>query len=99
MMKLIPRRTPTLIHLVPSFRGARLVQPSLRRAPTVAGMTPAELEVLMWLSLGKRTIDIAMIMTISRNSVIQHTHRLRTKLGASTVASAVAMALRRNIIE
>lgn len=61
-------------------------------------LSKAAMEVLQWLSLGKRSADIAELMDISKNNVHQHTHRIMNFLGAGTPAGAVGIALRKNII-
>lgn len=57
-----------------------------------------EIEVLRWLSLGKRNEEIAQIMSLNDNHIRQITYRIRDKLGANTSAGAVGIALRRGLI-
>lgn len=84
--------TASIVHLLP--RRSRDTQ---KKKPTQ--LTEIEREVLKWLSLGKRFDDIAVLMSISVNAAHQNVHRIKDKLGANTSAGAVAIALRRRLIE
>lgn len=65
----------------------------------VVRLSRLELDVLLWLSKGKRYADISEIMTMSVDSIYAHTHRIMNKLGAGTSAGAVGIALRKGIID
>lgn len=72
----------------------RILPPGMR-----IPLTPVEVEILQWLSKGKRYDDIAQILEMSTNSVHQQMHRLLNKLCTNTAAGAVGTAMRRKLIE
>jgi DNA-binding NarL/FixJ family response regulator len=62
-------------------------------------LTPREIDVLRELGGGNRNRDIAEILQISEETVKVHVKHLMEKLGASDRTQAVAIALRRGIIQ
>ncbi|MEJ1934289.1 response regulator transcription factor [Nostoc sp. NIES-2111] len=62
-------------------------------------LTPREIDVLRELGGGNRNRDIAEILNISEDTVKVHVKHLMEKLGASDRTQAVAIALRRGIIQ
>jgi DNA-binding NarL/FixJ family response regulator len=62
-------------------------------------LTPREIDVLRELGGGNRNRDIADILQISEETVKVHVKHLMEKLGASDRTQAVAIALRRGIIQ
>lgn len=58
-----------------------------------------ELEILRWISLGKRYEEVAVLMNMSCNNVGFRMSLILTKLGAATGAGAVGLALRKGIIK
>jgi DNA-binding NarL/FixJ family response regulator len=62
-------------------------------------LTAREIEVLQRLAGGNRNKDIARLLAISEETVKVHVKHLMDKLGASDRTQAVAIGLRRGIIE
>ena len=63
------------------------------------GLTPREVEVLKQVAGGNRNRDIADRLFISEETVKVHVKHIMEKLGASDRTDAVAIALRRGIIQ
>ncbi len=61
---------------------------------TKLGLTLREAEVLLWISYGKQTRDIAEILSMGPRTVDKHLEQIYNKLGVSNRASAAAMASR-----
>jgi DNA-binding CsgD family transcriptional regulator len=62
-------------------------------------LSPREREVLLWCARGKTYTEIALILEISFGSVKSHLDHCRYKLGASTLASATALAVAYKIFD
>jgi DNA-binding NarL/FixJ family response regulator len=88
----------------------RQVRAGKRRVPpTVAaqlaehmsdeGLTPREVEVLRKVAGGNRNRDIADLLSISEETVKVHIKHIMDKLGAKDRTQAIAIAVRRGIIE
>jgi DNA-binding CsgD family transcriptional regulator len=58
-------------------------------------LTFREAEILMWISRGKTNKEIGIILDTSPRTVNKHLEHIFEKLGVSTRAAAVAMALER----
>ena len=58
------------------------------------GLTLREAEVLLWISYGKQTRDIAEILRMGPRTVDKHLEQIYNKLGVSNRASAAAVASR-----
>ncbi len=58
-----------------------------------------ELKILVYLSNGKRSKDIAGFFRCQVNVVDQKIHKMRDLTGAATTTSLVAMAIRNKIID
>jgi DNA-binding CsgD family transcriptional regulator len=67
--------------------------------PTPHSLTPREREVLTWVAQGKSASEIGEILRIVKRTVDEHVQTATRKLGAANRAQAVAIALRRRIIE
>ena len=65
----------------------------------VIRLSSLELEILTWVSYGKRYGDISQIKGMSENAVHQHVHNIMKKLNANSAAGAVGIALRKGIIK
>jgi DNA-binding response OmpR family regulator/DNA-binding CsgD family transcriptional regulator len=61
---------------------------------TRLGLTLREAEVLLWISYGKQTRDIAEILSMGPRTVDKHLEQIYNKLGVSNRASAAAVASR-----
>jgi DNA-binding NarL/FixJ family response regulator len=82
----------------PAWALARMV-PHLRDSPPGSRkLTDRETQILELLAAGASTRDIAATLDLTPNTVAGHSRTLRTKLGASSNAEAVAIALRRLLI-
>lgn len=68
------------------------------RADIVADLTDREIECLSWIGEGKTSDEIAMIISISRNTVNNYITSIMNKTGAKTRSEAVAFAVRNRII-
>jgi DNA-binding NarL/FixJ family response regulator len=88
-------------------QGIRVLSPSL--LPTLLArlveaegpsdrLTPREQQVLELLADGLGTIDIAVRLDLSRNTVRNHIQRILVRLGAHTKLEAVAIALREGLV-
>jgi len=67
-------------------RGAHDAAPSL--------LTAREQTVMRWMAAGKRQSETAAIMGLSERTIENHLRRIRLRLGATTTAEAVRMAIR-----
>ena len=61
-------------------------------------VTPRELEVMSWISLGKKNEDIAHILGISQNTVNNHIKSLFKRLDVTSRAQAVSKAVSLSLI-
>lgn len=61
-------------------------------------LTKRETEILNWLSHGKNSIEISMILGICESTVKFHVNNTLVKLNASNRTHAVATALRMELI-
>lgn len=61
-------------------------------------LSTRELEVLGRAAAGDTSAEIAAAIFLSTNTVISHRKRLLEKLGAKTIAHAVAIAMRKGIL-
>ena len=96
-LDLNPRSKPAL-HLMAMYgfdRIRRLLDP--RPAPP-ALLTPREREVISWASQGKSAWEIGEILNITQRTVEEHLATAARKLGAVNRTHAVALAIRRKII-
>ena len=76
----------------------RFVQPSAERVPKGSTLTARELSVLRALSLGERPAGIAKSLGLGEETVRSHIKKAQTKLGATTLVSAVSRAIRLRLI-
>jgi HD-GYP domain-containing protein (c-di-GMP phosphodiesterase class II) len=70
-----------------------------KRLSGPAGLTPREVEVLILISRGARTGDVAGTLGISRKTAGTHIERIYTKTGASSRATATLFALRNGLLD
>ena len=96
-LKRCPRTEEILQLVVPHFHAVlhRLENIFRSNAP----LTPKEAEVLKWITQGKSTWDISMIMGISERTVRFHVSNILQKLDAVTRSHAVAIALEQGIVD
>lgn len=74
------------------------IERSQKRQPIRAKLTSREREVLLWISAGKSSWDVSMILGVSEQTVRYHTSRIREKLNAANTVHAVARALQQGEI-
>jgi DNA-binding CsgD family transcriptional regulator len=55
------------------------------------GLSPREIEVMLWLVKGKTNLEIAVILGISKRTTDKHLEHIFGKLGVETRAAAVAL--------
>ncbi|HET6709634.1 HD domain-containing phosphohydrolase, partial [Amycolatopsis sp.] len=70
-----------------------------RRVTGPAGLTPREVEVLILISRGAQTGEVAERLGISRRTAGTHIERIYTKTGASSRATATLFALRNGLLD
>ena len=89
------------IQLEPGVIGeiAQRLNDAPRQAPLAQALTGRELEVLRHLCGGRSGRAIAAELNLSPETVRTHVQAIRRKLGASSRLEAVAIALRRGLIE
>ncbi len=56
-------------------------------------LSPREREVMRWIAAGKRQVDAASLLGLSERTVENHLRRIRHRLGASTTAEAIRIAV------
>ncbi|MET4682710.1 response regulator transcription factor [Brevundimonas faecalis] len=62
-------------------------------------LSPRELECLCWVSQGKSSTDIGSILGLSARTVDSYLEKAASKLGVRTRIEAVAVGVRRGLIE
>ncbi|MCW2240638.1 PA1136 family autoinducer-binding transcriptional regulator [Azospirillum canadense] len=81
---------------------------ALRTAKRLAGLggaaaphrlSPREREVIRWIASGRKQSDTALLLGLSERTVENHLRRIRNRLGASSTAQAVLMAVQTGEIE
>lgn len=63
------------------------------------GLSPRELECLAWVSQGKSSTDIGAILGLSARTVDSYLEKAASKLGVRTRIEAVAVGVRRGLID
>ncbi|WP_439626149.1 PA1136 family autoinducer-binding transcriptional regulator [Shinella sp.] len=92
-----PARLALAVVAATAFLAAR----RLLEAPAeVTGkLSNREREVLAWTAAGRRQIDIAAMLGLSERTIENHLRRIRRRLGVTTTAQAIKVALRNGDIE
>ena len=70
-----------------------------KRNEKIFRITPRQIEILKWLSYGKSTWDISVILNRSERVIFWHVDNLLKKLDAANRTQAVAIALQHGLIE
>jgi DNA-binding NarL/FixJ family response regulator len=78
---------------------ARLLEALGRSQPTPGALTPRETQVLTHVARGEANRDVAGALGIAEETVKAHMKSILAKLQANDRTHAVAIALRRGIIE
>lgn len=82
-----------------AIRLQQLIGPYVKRVGKGASLlTPRELAVLRWLSIGKRVKETAERLELGEETIRSHMKKAAAKLGVRDRAHAVAQALRLNLI-
>jgi DNA-binding CsgD family transcriptional regulator len=97
LMDVLSPATRAALYAAASAAAARLDQllgPRADAATDQPHLTPRELAVLRWASLGRRIPEIARALGLGPETVRTHMKNAREKLGSSTTTHAVAEAMR-----
>lgn len=62
-------------------------------------LSEREREVLAWTAAGRRQVDVAAMLGLSERTVENHLRRVRRRLGVTTTAQAIKVAIRNGDIE
>lgn len=76
-----------------------LVNGSQRENDTCFQLTRRERDVLVLLTQGRKNVEIAEALTVSRSTVKKHVSSILTKLDASSRTEAVAVAMQHNLVQ
>ena len=84
-------------------RGARVISPDIQKQlkadPPIAELSPRQKEVLDGIVRGLTNKDIATQLGIRKDGVEKHVKVLLAKIGAANRAEAVAIALRKHLLD
>ena len=84
-------------------RGGKVIQREIQlqmdEAPSLLSLSPRQLDILQSASCGFSTSDIARQMGISQDGIKKHIAAICEKLGATTRAEAIAIAIRRQLLK
>jgi LuxR family quorum sensing-dependent transcriptional regulator len=101
LSKELPDASRAALFMAASFAAMRLeklVGPKPRRLGKLARLTPRELAVLRWASLGKQVHGIAQGLGLGSETVRSHLKKAQDKLGALNRTHAVAEAMRQKLV-
>ncbi|MET3969076.1 LuxR family transcriptional regulator [Bradyrhizobium sp. S3.9.1] len=93
----LQKRDIPALHLMALYAFDRVLQIK-GVASTVTTLTAREREVLTRTAVGEKAEQIAVAINVSRHTVVMHLNNCRRKLGASTLAQAVAIAMGQRMI-
>ncbi|WP_392662764.1 PA1136 family autoinducer-binding transcriptional regulator [Amaricoccus sp. B4] len=62
--------------------------------PAATALTDREREVLTWIAVGRRHVEIADTLGLSERTIENHLRRIRKRLGVTTTAQAIHVAIR-----
>ena len=83
--------------------GERVISPEIRQLlaedPPVPDLTPRQREILSSITRGLTNREIAVQLGIRRDGVDRHVNAILTKVGAANRAEAVAIALRKHLLQ
>lgn len=89
----------SLVALAGAAFEAATLREGAASASSPARLTLREREVMRWIAAGKRQADAAQLLGLSERTVENHLRRIRARLGASTTAEAVRIAVSAGEIE
>ena len=98
------RRTASILrclspHFAESLRGIHYSSFKKQKTINHLKVTKREVEILKWLEQGKSTWDVSVILNRSERVIKYHVTNLMEKLSAQNRTHAVAIALRRGLID
>lgn len=83
--------------------GTRVISPEIRQllaeCPPVPDLTPRQREILASITRGLTNREIAIQLGIRRDGVDRHVNAILAKVGAANRAEAVAIALRKHLLQ
>ena len=81
-------------------KGGRIIDPRIAWNPSAEPpqLTPRELEVLQLIVHGKSNKDIAIVLTLSANTVAVHRAKIMERLGMHNTAELVVYAIRNGLV-
>ena len=83
--------------------GGKYISPEIEKllaeSPPVPKLTPRQREILAYMTKGLTNVEIAKILSIRKDTVEEHVNLLLAKLYASNRTEAVAIALRKQLIQ
>jgi DNA-binding CsgD family transcriptional regulator len=97
LANVLSSETRAALYMAASYAAVRLEQllgPGAGGVGDRANLTPRELAVLRWASLGRRIPDTARALGLGTETVRTHMRKAQEKLGARSSAHAVAEAMR-----
>jgi DNA-binding NarL/FixJ family response regulator len=77
---------------------ADLLQPGTPPASRLDGLTPREFEIFRLLARGESLADCATVLKLSQKTISNHQTMIKEKLGVSTTAALVHLAIRHGVI-
>ena len=84
-------------------RGERVVAPEvekmIRLSPPVPELTERQREILLSMSRGLTDADIAVQLALTHSGIREHVSAIYAKLGAANRAEAVAIALKKHLLD
>ena len=84
-------------------RGERVVAPEIARlikaSPPVPELTERQREILLSMSRGLTDADIAVQLALTHSGIREHVSAIYAKLGAANRAEAVAIALKKHLLD
>ena len=84
-------------------RGERVVAPEvekmIRLSPPVPELTARQREILLSMSRGLTDADIAVQLALTHSGIREHVSAIYAKLGAANRAEAVAIALKKHLLD
>jgi len=86
------------IYLEPDIAHSIAVEKLSETGNPIAILTGRELEIFRLITKGKSTIEVAEILHLSPKTVSNHSSRIKKKLGASTMAELIRIAIDSGII-
>ncbi|MFW6024298.1 MAG: response regulator transcription factor [Dichotomicrobium sp.] len=81
-----------------AIRLQEIIPPTPSRIGNQIVLTPREIAVLRWLSMGKQLREIAQLLGLGQETVRTHLKKAQTKLGVHNRTQAVAQAIRYRLI-